>query len=142
MSLISRYIFRETFAAWLTVMVVLFVILMSNQFAEILDDAAVGRLPRDAVFAILSLTSLRYLMVLTPIGLFLGVMLALARLNRDSEMAALAACGYSGFVEDIADVTAHGPGANTQLLGNPPIGLTDYDEAEHLHLSVGQAIGV
>ena len=75
------------------VTLILFVILMSNQFAEILDDAAVGRLPRDAVFAILGLTSLRYLTVLTPIGLFLGVMLALARLNRDSEMAALAACG-------------------------------------------------
>ena len=75
------------------VTLILFVILMSNQFAEILDDAATGRLPRDAVFAILGLTSLRYLTVLTPIGLFLGVMLALARLNRDSEMAALAACG-------------------------------------------------
>jgi lipopolysaccharide export system permease protein len=93
LSLISRYIFRETFSAWLMVTAVLFVILMSNQFAEILDDAAAGRLPRDAVFLILGLTSLRYLTVLTPIGLFLGVMLALARLNRDSEMAALAACG-------------------------------------------------
>lgn len=75
------------------VTMVLFVILMSNQFAEILDDAAAGRLPRDTVFAILGLSSLRYITVLTPIGLFLGVMLALARLNRDSEMAALAACG-------------------------------------------------
>lgn len=93
MNLISRYIFRETFVAWLTVTLVLFVILMSNQFAEILDDAAAGQLPRDAVFAILGLTSLRYITVLTPIGLFLGIMLALARLNRDSEMAALAACG-------------------------------------------------
>ncbi len=93
MSLISRYIFRETFVAWLTVTLVLFVILMSNQFAEILDDAAAGQLPRDAVFAILGLTSLRYITVLTPIGLFLGIMLALARLNRDSEMAALASCG-------------------------------------------------
>ncbi len=93
MSLISRYIFRETFAAWLTVTLVLFIILMSNQFAEVLDDAAAGRLPKDAIFAILSLTSLRYIELLTPIGLFLGVMLALARLNRDSEMAALAACG-------------------------------------------------
>jgi len=75
------------------VTMVLFVILMSNQFAEILDDAAAGRLPRDTVFAILGLSSLRYITVLTPIGLFLGVMLALARFNRDSEMAALAACG-------------------------------------------------
>jgi len=93
LNLISRYILRETLVAWLTVTMVLFVILMSNQFAEILNDAAAGRLPRDAVFAILSLSSLSYITVLTPIGLFLGVMLALARLNRDSEMAALAACG-------------------------------------------------
>lgn len=93
MSLISRYVLRETISTWFVVTLVLFVILMTNQFAEILDDAAADRLPREAVFAILGLTSLRFVTVLTPIGLFLGIMLALARLNRDSEMAALAACG-------------------------------------------------
>jgi lipopolysaccharide export system permease protein len=93
LSLISRYIMRETFGAWLIVVAVLFLILMSNQFAEILGDAAADRLPRDAVFSIFSLTSLRYLTVLTPIALFLGVMLAMARLNRDRESAALSACG-------------------------------------------------
>jgi len=93
MNIIGRYVFRETFGAWLVVTLVLFVILMTNQFAEILDDAAADLLPKDAVFAILRLTSLSFVTVLTPIGLFLGIMLALARLNRDSEMAALAACG-------------------------------------------------
>ncbi|HSG64678.1 MAG TPA: LPS export ABC transporter permease LptF [Gammaproteobacteria bacterium] len=93
MTLIGRYVLRETFATWLVVTLVLFVILMTNQFAEILDDAAADRLPREAVFAILGLTSLRFFTMLTPIGLFLGIMLALARLNRDSETAALAACG-------------------------------------------------
>jgi lipopolysaccharide export system permease protein len=93
MTLISRYVLRETFSAWLVVTLVLFVILMTNQFADILDDAAADQLPKDAVFSILGLTSLRYITVLTPIGLFLGIMLALARLNRDSEMAALASCG-------------------------------------------------
>jgi len=93
MTLISRYVLRETFSAWLVVTFVLFVILMTNQFADILDDAAADRLPKDAVFLILGLTSLRFITLLTPIGLFLGIMLALARLNRDSEMAALAACG-------------------------------------------------
>jgi lipopolysaccharide export system permease protein len=92
-SLISRYILRETFGAWLVVIAVLFVLFMTNQFAEILGDAAANRLPRDAVFAIFSLTSLRYATLLSPIALFLGVMLALARLNRDCEMAALSACG-------------------------------------------------
>jgi len=93
MNLISRYVLRETVAAWLVVTLVLFVILMTNQFAEILDDAAADQLPRGAVFSVLGLTSLRYITMLTPIGLFLGIMLSLARLNRDSEMAALAACG-------------------------------------------------
>ena len=93
MNLLNRYILRETFSAWLVVTFVLFVILMSNQFAEILDDAATNQLPKDAVFAVFSLTSLQYITFLTPIGLFLGVMLALARFNRDSEMAAMASCG-------------------------------------------------
>ena len=95
MNLIGRYIFREAFGSWLVVMAVLFLIFMTNQLAEILGDAAANRLPRDAVLAILGLTALRYLTLLTPITLFLGVTLALARLNRDGEMAALFACGFS-----------------------------------------------
>jgi lipopolysaccharide export system permease protein len=77
----------------LVVIAVLFLIFMTNQLADILGDAAADRLPRDAVLAIFGLTALRYLTLLTPIALFLGVTLALARLNRDGEMAALAACG-------------------------------------------------
>jgi lipopolysaccharide export system permease protein len=92
-NLISRYILRETFGAWVLVILVLFAILMADQFAQILADAATNALPKEAVFYMLGLTSLRYLTVLSPIALFLAVMLALARLNRDSEMAALAACG-------------------------------------------------
>jgi lipopolysaccharide export system permease protein len=92
-SLISRYILRETFAAWLVVVAVLFTILMAKQFADILGDAAAQRLPRDAIWSIFTLTSMRYVTQLTPIALFLGVMLALARLNRDCETAALSACG-------------------------------------------------
>ena len=93
MNLIGRYIFREAFGSWLMVLTVLFLIFMTNQLADILGDAAANRLPRDAVLAIFALTALRYLTLLTPITLFLGVTLALARLNRDGEMAALAACG-------------------------------------------------
>jgi lipopolysaccharide export system permease protein len=94
-NLIGRYIFREAFGSWLVVMAVLFLIFMTNQLADILGDAAGNRLPRDAVLAIFGLTALRYLTFLMPIALFLGVTLALARLNRDGEMAALFACGVS-----------------------------------------------
>lgn len=93
MSLISRYIFREAFGASVIVLSVLLLIMMSNQFAVILGDAAANRLPKDAVFAVFALNVLSFVTLLAPISLFLGVMLALARLNRDSEMAALSACG-------------------------------------------------
>ena len=96
MNLIGRYIFREAFGSWLVVMAVLFVIFMTNQLADILGDAAANTLPRDAVLAIFGLTALRNLTWLTPITLFLGITLALARLNRDGEMAALSACGVGG----------------------------------------------
>jgi lipopolysaccharide export system permease protein len=92
-NLIGRYVLREAFGSWLVVMAALFVIFMTNQLAEILGDAAGDRLPRDAIGAIFGLTALRYFTALTPIALFLGIMLALARLNRDGEMAALSACG-------------------------------------------------
>ena len=93
MSLVSRYVFRECIGALAVVLGVLFLILLSNQLADVLGDAAAGSLPREAVFPILGLTSLSYVTLLAPIGLFLGIMLALARLSRDSEMAALGACG-------------------------------------------------
>ncbi|HZF28953.1 MAG TPA: LPS export ABC transporter permease LptF [Gammaproteobacteria bacterium] len=104
MSLISRYILRETFGAWLVMIMVLFLILMTSKFAEILGDAAGNRLPREAVLAVFALTSMTSLTALTPIAHFLGVMWALARLNRDSEMAALAACGI-GPVQLLAPVS-------------------------------------
>ena len=93
MSLISRYVLREAFNATVLVIAILLTIFMSNQFAEILGDAAANTVPKDAVFEVLRLTFLRYLTFLTPVGLLLGIMLALARLNRDSEMAVLGACG-------------------------------------------------
>jgi lipopolysaccharide export system permease protein len=92
-SLINRYIFREAFGSWLMVMAVLFLIFMTNQLAEILGDTAADQLPREAVAAIFGFTALRYVTLLMPIALFLGVMFALARFTRDGEMAALSACG-------------------------------------------------
>jgi lipopolysaccharide export system permease protein len=92
-SLISRYVFRETMGAWLVVMAVLFVILMTDRFADILGEAVADELPREAVLGVLGLSALQYITVLTPMSVFLGAMLALARLNRDGEMAALIACG-------------------------------------------------
>lgn len=93
MRVLDRYLAREVGQTWLTVTLVLLAILISNQFARILGDAASGKLPKDAVFTLLGLTSLNYLTILIPLGLFLSVMLALGRLYKDSEMSAMIACG-------------------------------------------------
>ncbi len=93
LTILRRYIFRETFQVWLVVTLVLLAILLSNQFARVLGDAASNRVPRDAVLQVLGLTTLNYLTILVPVAFLLGVMLALGRLYRDSEMAAMMACG-------------------------------------------------
>ncbi|MDH3589064.1 MAG: LPS export ABC transporter permease LptF [Gammaproteobacteria bacterium] len=92
-SIINKYLAREVFYALLAVIAVLLFILLSNQFARVLGDAAAGKLPREAVLQIIGLTSITYLTVLVPVGFFLAVMLALGRLFMDSEMAAINACG-------------------------------------------------
>jgi lipopolysaccharide export system permease protein len=91
--LLDRYVLRETVQTWLVVTLVLLLILITNQFATVVGDAAAAKLPRDAIFRVMGLTSVQYLTILVPVGLFLAVMLALARLYHDSEMAAMMACG-------------------------------------------------
>lgn len=92
-SILNRYLFRETLLNWLGVTGVLLLILLSSRFSRYLGQAAAGELPGKAVFSLLGLGVVNYLTLLIPIGLLLGIMLALGRLYRDSEMAALMACG-------------------------------------------------
>jgi len=91
--ILSRYIFRETALTWAAVTVILLAILVTNQFASVLEDAAEAQLPRDAILVVMGYSSVQYLTILIPVGLFLSILLALARFYRDSEMAAIMACG-------------------------------------------------
>ncbi len=91
--LLKRYVRRETLQTWLVVTLVLLLILVTNQLASVLGDAAANKLPRGAIFQVLGLTTVQYLTILVPVGFFLAIMLALARLYHDSEMAAMMACG-------------------------------------------------
>lgn len=89
----DRYVLREAAQTWFAVTAVLLLILVTNQFASVLSDAAASRLPKDALLQVMGLTSLQYLTILIPVGLFLAILIALGRLYRDSEMYALMACG-------------------------------------------------
>ena len=93
LSIISRYLVREIGLAWLAVTAVLVVVLFVNRLVRYLGDAAAGNLPGDMVLVLMGYKALSYTALVLPGSFFLGIILALGRLNRDSEMAALGACG-------------------------------------------------
>lgn len=93
LSIFDRYVLREVAQTWVAVTGVLLVILLSNQLARVLSQAAANQFPRGTVLALLGLSSLQNLTVLVPVGLFLAIMLALGRLYHESEMTAVQACG-------------------------------------------------
>jgi lipopolysaccharide export system permease protein len=90
---LDRYIFREISLTWIAVTGVLLAILLANQLARVLSQAAANDFPREVVFALIGLTTTGNLSVIVPIGFFLAIMLALGRLYHESEMAAIQACG-------------------------------------------------
>lgn len=92
---LDRYLLRETVSAWVAVIVVLLLIMLSTRFARLLSDAAAGEIPRGLLAQALGLSTLQYLVVLIPISQLLAVMLSLGRLYRDNEIAAMTGCGVS-----------------------------------------------
>ncbi len=91
--ILGRYILREVLTAWIVVMGVLLVILLANQLAAVLERAAASQFPQGVVLELIYLGMLQYLSILVPVGLMLGIVLALGRLYHDTEMAAALACG-------------------------------------------------
>jgi len=91
--IINRYLLREILLTWIAVTVVLLLILISNRLAGYLADAAAGRIDGAVIFTLLGLKAVSALVMLMPLSLYLAMAFTLGRLHKDSEMAALAACG-------------------------------------------------
>ena len=90
---LDRYLLREVTWNFVAVTGVLLIVLLSNQFARVLGQAASTGFPVEIVMTLIGLTTLQQLTVLVPVGLFLGIVLALGRLYHESEMTAMTACG-------------------------------------------------
>jgi len=93
--IISHYLFREILKPLVVVSAVLVVIFVSYSSSRYLAQAANGQLPMGTIVSLLFLKALIALEVLLPITLFLSVVLGLGRMDADSEMTALSACGVS-----------------------------------------------
>ncbi len=92
--ILDRYLFREALVSFAGALSVLLVLLATNQCVRILSAAASQSLPREAVLPMIGFTCLQYLPVIMPAALFFGLLLALGRMYRDSELPACRACGY------------------------------------------------
>jgi len=93
MGILQRYYWREMGAAFASVTLVLFAILCVNQIGAVLARAAELDYPKTVVWELIGLGALENVSILLPIGLLLGLVLALGRLHHDSEMVAAEACG-------------------------------------------------
>ena len=91
--IIDRYLLRELALGVAATAVVLLVITAGGTFADVLNKVAVGRLPGTVMFPVLGLRVFDTLSVLLPLAIFLGVIMALSRMYRDSEMHVLASAG-------------------------------------------------
>lgn len=94
LSILDRYILREFLWGTLAAVAVLLVIFTGSTFADVVNKVASGSLPAAVMFTVLGLNLVNTLQALLPMAMFLGVLLGLGRMYRDSEMHVLAASGF------------------------------------------------
>lgn len=95
MSIIFRYLTRQTLITMLAVSGVLLLVFMSGRFIKYLAEAAAGELSGDVLFAIMAYRFPGFLELILPLGFFIGILLAYGRMYLESEMTVLFACGVS-----------------------------------------------
>ncbi len=94
MGVLTRYLWREAGISALAVGAVLLLIMMANILARLLSSAADGSLPSNLIWLLLGFNAVKLLIYVLPVGMFIGVMFALGRMSRDSELSVLRACGF------------------------------------------------
>lgn len=91
--IIRRYLGTQVLATSFAVAGLLTVILMSSRVIQFFEKAANGKIAVDLLTAVLWYRLPGFLELILPLGLFIGLLLALGRLYLDNEMAVLAAAG-------------------------------------------------
>ncbi|MCW4454263.1 LPS export ABC transporter permease LptF [Flavobacterium sp. MXW15] len=90
---LDRYLLRDFVQSFLATLIVLLVVSVGGVLVDILGNIADGKLPARLLFSQLGLQFIVYMPLILPLALMLGLLLSIARLYRDSEMAVLTAIG-------------------------------------------------
>ena len=94
MRVVDRYIAREVLQTLIAVCIVLMLVVLGIHFADVINKVSKGRIPLALLFSQIALKSIQSLNLFVPMSLFLGVLLAINRMYRESETAVLASAGY------------------------------------------------
>jgi lipopolysaccharide export system permease protein len=95
MVIFQRALLREFGNYASAVFAVLFAIAVTTQFVRLLSRAAGGKIPTDAILALIGYTAMNYLPILLALTLFVSVLMAVSRSYKDSEMVVWSASGLS-----------------------------------------------
>jgi lipopolysaccharide export system permease protein len=93
LTIIDKYIAKELLAACLSVIFVLLIIVLSTELVHLLSWVSQGFIPLNALLSYLFNSFFEFTVVLIPLSLLMGILLAFGRLYRDSEMAAIMSAG-------------------------------------------------
>jgi len=91
---LAGYLRREALISIGAVAIVLMLIMATNLLARALSLAAEGTLPAALVPKLLAFNLVKMLMYILPVAMFIGLMFALGRLNRDSEQTIMRSSGF------------------------------------------------
>ena len=90
---LDRYLLRELAQATFAALIVLSIVSLGGVFTDVLGDIARGRVPAGLMLSQMGLQTIRYLPLILPLGLMIGLLLGFGRLYRDSEMPVLTSIG-------------------------------------------------
>jgi lipopolysaccharide export system permease protein len=93
--IIERFLARDFVVTQAAVTAVLLLVIIGGVLGRTLRDVAEGRIPLDVLPALVAFGTIKALMLLWPVALFLAFLLVLGRLQRDSELVAMQAGGVS-----------------------------------------------
>ncbi len=95
LQILGKYIRKETFRAFLAILLVLFVFTVGTSFASTLRIIARGALPASMLYVELGLRSVDVLTLLLPLSLYIAVLFKMAQMYRNQEIVMFHSSGVS-----------------------------------------------
>ncbi|NOQ88192.1 MAG: LPS export ABC transporter permease LptF [Gammaproteobacteria bacterium] len=93
LTIIDKYIAKELLTVCLAVYFVLLIIVLSTEVVHLLKWVSQGVIPLNAFLSYLFNSLFEFSVILIPLSLLMGILLAFGRLYSDSEMAAIMSAG-------------------------------------------------